>query len=281
MSNPVVPDGAYSRFCELVYQKTGLFFNEDKRYFVETRIKRRMKATGAESFRSYFVDLRFARDNDEMQQLVNELTVNETHFNREPLHFDAMIDEFLPDYMAAKAAKGKKELKIWCIPCSTGEEPYTIAMHMLERLHGIDGWDVHIHASDIDTRVVEHAQEGVYNTRSVKHLPPQWVKTYFHHYDHDGQKQFQISDGLRESVDFSLVNMTDPLDVRKMRGMDVIFCRNVLFYFDEATRSKVANHLHGCLNRGGLFYISTTESMSRVSNLFKPRRFEKCLGYVR
>jgi len=276
-----IPDAAYRRFCELVQQKTGLFFSDDKRYFVESRVKRRMKATGADSFRAYFVDLRFERDNNEMQRLVNELTVNETYFNREPLHFDALIEEFLPDYMAAKARKGKKELKIWCMPCSTGEEPYTIALHLLERLEGVDDWDIHIYASDIDSRVLEDAQRGVYNARSVKHLPPKWVDDYFHHYNHEGAKQFEISDDLRNSIDFSKLNMTDATDVRKMRGMDVIFCRNVLFYFDEPTRRKVANHLHGALNRGGLFFISTTESMSRVSSLFKPKRFKKCLGYVR
>ena len=281
MAEHFVPDGAYKRFCELVHQKTGLFFSDDKRYFVESRLKRRMKATGAESFRAYFVDLRFERDNQEMQALVNELTVNETYFNREPLHFDAMIEEFLPEYMAAKARRGKKELKIWCMPCSTGEEPYTIALHLLERLEGVDDWDVHIYASDIDTRVLEVAQRGIYNARSVKNLPPEWIKDYFHHHDHDGVKEYEISDGLRDSIDFSQINMTDARDVRQMRGMDVIFCRNVLFYFDEPTRRKVANHLHGCLNRGGLFFISTTESMSRVSNLFKPKRFSNCLGYVR
>ena len=281
MADHFIPDGAYKRFCELVHQKTGLFFTDEKRYFVESRIKRRMKATGAESFRAYFVDLRFERDNQEMQALVNELTVNETYFNREPLHFDAMIEEFLPEYMAAKARRGKKELKIWCIPCSTGEEPYTIALHLLERLEDVDDWDIHIHASDIDTRVLEVAKRGGYNARTVKNLPPQWIKDYFHHHDHDGVKAYQISEGLRDSIDFSQINMTDARDVRKMRGMDIIFCRNVLFYFDEPTRRKVANHLHGCLNRGGLFFISTTESMSRVSNLFKPRRFKKCLGYVR
>jgi len=277
----LIPAGAYRRFCELIYQKTGLFFDEEKRYFVESRVKRRMKALAAGSFREYFINLRFSRSNDEMQELINLLTVNETYFNREPQHFDAMINEFLPEYMAKKAKRGKRELKIWCMPCATGEEPYTIAMHLLERIHEIDDWNVHLFASDIDTCVLEHAQVGIYSTRAVKQLPNGWTDTYFEHRARQGQAEYHLRDVLKQSVEFSLLNMTAANEVRKMRGMDVIFCRNVLFYFDEPTRRQVANHLHGCLNSGGLFFISATESMSRISNLFKPKRFNGCLGYIK
>jgi len=277
----LIPGPAYSRFCEFIYQKTGLFFDEEKRYFVEGRVKRRIQATGAASFREYFISLRFAREYTELQEIINLLTVNETYFNREPMHFDLLMNEFLPTYLAKKAKFGKKELKIWTLPCSTGEEPYTIAMHLLERFEDAGDWDIHIFGSDIDTRVLDVAHEGIYTQRSVKTLPIGWLKTYFHPVQHKGEKHFQISDGLRQSVEFSQVNMTDAAEVRNMRGMDVIFCRNVLFYFDESTRRQVANHLHGSLNRGGLFFISSTESMSRISNLFKPHRFDTCLGYVK
>ncbi|MBA2722757.1 MAG: protein-glutamate O-methyltransferase CheR [Methylibium sp.] len=273
---PVISDADFQKFAEFFHRKTGIHFEVSKRYFVDKRLIERIQATGAESFRAWFVALRFEADGAEMQHLVNLMTVNETYFFREAYQFDCLVNNMLNE-VAARKAPGSR-IRIWSIPSSTGEEPYSIAIYLLERWAKIEQYDVEILSSDIDTKVLEAAQRGVYSSRSVAQLPAPYLKKYF---TPQGGGEWRISRELVEAVEFSRVNLSEPADMRRFRDIDVIFCRNLLIYFDDLSRRVAAEAMFDTLAPGGFICLGHSESMSRMSSLFTMRRFPDALVYQR
>ena len=271
---PVITDADFQKFAEYFYRKTGIHFDEAKRYFVDKRLVERIQATGAESFRAWFVALRFEADGAELQQLVNAMTVNETYFFREAYQFDCLVNNLL-DEVAARKTPGSR-IRIWSIPSSTGEEPYSIAIYLLERWAGIDRYDVEILSSDIDTGVLEAAQRGIYSQRSVAQLPPAYLKKYFTAH---GADQYRISRDLVSAVEFSRVNLSEPADTRRFREIDIIFCRNLLIYFDDLSRRVAAEAMYDTMSPGGFICLGHSESMSRMSSLYTVRRFPDAMVY--
>jgi chemotaxis protein methyltransferase CheR len=263
----------YLKFREFFYRKTGIYFEESKRYFVDRRLQDRMVATGSESFRDYFMTLRFQVSGEEIQALINAMTVNETYFYREDYQFRCLVNSLLNEIAHYKQAGDV--IKIWSMPCSTGEEPYSIALHILEQWPLIERFDVEIWASDIDSKVLERARGGVFNKRSVQGLPTSILNKYF---TQQGAN-YQICQMLRDSVRFELVNLNDSLQTRKYRGFDVIFCRNLLIYFDDVSRRQAAATFYDALNPGGFLGLGHSESMSRISSLFGVRRFAEGIFY--
>jgi chemotaxis protein methyltransferase CheR len=162
------------------------------------------------------------------------------------------------------------------VPSSTGEEPYSIALYLLERWPEIDRYDVEILSSDIDTEVLATAREGVYGARSVGNLPRETLQRYFSPLA-DGR--WRISRDLVDAVDFSRVNLSDSIDVQRFRDVDLIFCRNLLIYFDDLSRRVAAEAMFDALRPGGFLCLGHSESMSRISSLFQVRRFADALVY--
>jgi chemotaxis protein methyltransferase CheR len=265
---PLITDADFQKFAEFFHRKTGIHFDDSKRYFVDKRLHERMAATGADSFRAYFVALRFEADGVELQQLVNLMTVNETYFFREAYQFDCLVHHML-DEVAARKLRGSR-IRIWSIPSSTGEEPYSIAIYLLERWARINDYEVEILSSDIDSRVLEAAKTGVYSPRSVAQLPKPYLNKYF---KPTKEGEWRISRDLVEAVDFSLVNLSQPADTRRFRDIDIVFCRNLLIYFDDLSRRIAAEAIFDALSPGGFICLGHSESMSRISSLFKVRRF--------
>jgi chemotaxis protein methyltransferase CheR len=273
-TGPTITDADFLKFRDFFYRKTGIHFDDNKRYFVDKRLLERIETTGAEDFRSYFIALRFEARGLELQHLVNAMTVNETYFFREAYQFDCMVNDMLADVVLRKRAG--QRVRIWSVPSSTGEEPYSIAIYLLERWPQINAFDVEILSSDIDTSVLEAAQRGVYSARSVAQLPRAYLDKYFKpHGDHD----FAISRDLVSAVEFSRVNLTDPADTRRFRDIDVIFCRNLLIYFDDLSRRVAAEAMYDALNPGGFVCLGHSESMSRITSLFQVRRFTDAMVY--
>lgn len=259
----------FQKFREFFYRKTGIAFDDSKRYFVERRLIERMEASGCEDFRSYFTKLRFETMGDECQLLTNEMTVNETYFFREEHHFDCLIHSVLPELARCKTPG--ETIRIWCMPSSSGEEPYSIAISLLERWAGIENWDVEIIASDIDTNILNKARRGLYSERSIRNVPTYLQKKYF---SRNGDS-FQICESLRDTVEFTRANLMDPSDMRKYKNFDVIFCRNLLIYFDDLSRRVAAQTFFETLNPGGFIMLGHSESMSRISPIFDVRRFQE------
>ncbi len=269
-----ITEADFERFRDFFYRKTGIQFEPSKRYFVDSRLADRIRATRSPDFRSYFIALRCAPDGAEMQQLVNAMTVNETYFFREAYQFDCLVNNLLDE--VAKRKRSGKPIRIWSVPSSTGEEPYSIAIYLLERWPGLARHDVEILSSDIDTHVLEAAQRGRYSERSVANLPKPYLAKYF---DRMADNQYQICDDLISAVSFSRVNLTKLDETAQFRDIDIIFCRNLLIYFDDLSRRIAADAMYDALSPGGFVCLGHSESMSRISSVFTTRRFPDAMVY--
>ena len=265
----------FQQLCDYLYRETGLVFSEQKRYFVERRIAERMAATGTRSFASYFAYLRNA-SNAELEPFINAFTVNETYFYREEYQLRCLTRDLLKSRIAEQ--KTGESIRIWSLPCSTGEEPYSLAIWLLENWPLVDAYEIEIIGSDIDTAVLEAARAAIYGKRALMRLNEDLIEKYFEMVD---DQHWRLIEDLRGSVLFAPVNAVESDDVRKFGRFDVIFCRNMLIYFDDASRRVAAENLYEALLPGGYLCLGHAESMSRISGLFEICRFEDAIVYRR
>jgi chemotaxis protein methyltransferase CheR len=177
--------------------------------------------------------------------------------------------------VAARKGKGRP-IRIWSLPCSSGEEPYSLGIYILENWSDADRFDIEIMGSDIDSSILAQAAAGVYGERSLQRLSPDIRRRYF-----TAQKEgeYRITDDLRTSIDFSRVNVIDPVQMRSFREVDIIFCRNLLIYFDDKSRLEAIEAMYDCLSPGGYICLGHSESMSRISSLFRPKKFAEAIVY--
>ena len=265
----------YRRLCDYLYRHTGMAFTESRRYFVERRVEERMIATGSSSFASYFARLR-TNMQGELEKLINASTVNETYFYREDHQFACLTANLLHERLRVKPPG--ETMRIWSVPCSTGEEPYSIAIWLLENWAEVDAHDVEIVGSDIDTHVLEAARAGIFGNRALMRLSPALTDKYF---TPAGPENWQIIDDLRQSVWFTATNIVERAETRLHGLFDVIFCRNLLIYFDDTSRRVGAENLYESLAPGGYICLGHAESMSRISSLFEVCRFADAIVYRR
>ena len=211
----------------------------------------------------------------EIENLINSFTVNETYFYREDHQLRCMTTSLLG------AIVGRKQpgdtVRIWSVPCSTGEEPYSIALWLMENWPEVDSYNIEIVGSDIDTRALKAAAEGIYGDRALMRLSRDLINRYFKPLD----GCHQIDEGLRNSIEFTRTNLINFRDMAQYRDFDLIFCRNVLIYFDDASRRQAAENLYDCLRPGGYICLGHSESMSRISPLFRVSRFPDAIVYQR
>jgi len=262
------------KVCEFLYRQTGMQFGESKRYYIERRLADRIVATQSEDFAAYFSQLR--ADPAEREMLINAFTVNETYFYREEHQLACLSRSLLPDLITTRRPGDK--IRIWSAPCSTGEEAYSIAIWLLENWRMVDAYNVEIVGSDIDTHALQAAREALYGERALSRLPPDVVEAYF---EPSRRHRRRLINDLRESVTFSPANLVDGPSLAGQGRFDVIFCRNVLIYFDEASRLLAARNLYDRLNPGGYVCLGHTESMTRISDQFLVRRFEDAVVFQR
>lgn len=273
-----ISDEEFERFQDFFYRKTGIVFGEAKRYFVDRRLNDRFAATGHGTPSAYLLFLKYDDTrSQELQHLINAMTVNETYFYREEYQFSCLVKSILPELVARRTPRDNRPIRLWSLPCSTGEEPYSLAISMLENWSDVDRYDVEIVASDIDTRVLARARAGLYDDRSVQYLSDAVRARYF---SAAGTGQWQIINDLRSSVEFQLVNLNDRRDMRHhANAFDVIFCRNLLIYFDDLSRRQAAEAMFDALRPGGFVCLGHSESMSRISSLFTIRKFPDAIVY--
>jgi chemotaxis protein methyltransferase CheR len=263
------------RLCEFLYRRTGMSFSDNKRYYIDRRLAERIAATGSPSFKAYFAMLRSDAQH-EIEYLTNAFTVNETYFYREDHQLHCMTSDLLKEVISRKHPG--QSIRIWSIPCSTGEEPYSIAIWLMENWKEVDRYNIEIVGSDIDTRALSAAVEGIYGSRALMRLSQNVIARYF---DPAGDDLYRIDQGLRNSIRFTQANLIDPQDMRRFRDFDIIFCRNVLIYFDDASRRIAAENLYDCLHPGGYICLGHSETMSRISPLFRVCRFSDAIVYQR
>ena len=272
---PAVSEEEFRKVCDFLYRRTGMLFTEVKRYYVQRRIADRMASLGISAFTTYFAYLRGDAEG-EIEKFINAFTVNETYFYREEHQLRCLSSDLLNERVGAK--RPGEALRIWSVPCSTGEEPYSIALWLLENWPEVDVQDIEIVGSDIDTECVTAARQGEFGQRALMRLTPALIAKYFLA---NGKERWRIVEDLRQSVQFTTANLMDPAETRQHGIFDVIFCRNVLIYFDDASRRLAAENLFACLAPGGFICLGHTESMSRISPLFEVRHFADALVYQR
>jgi chemotaxis protein methyltransferase CheR len=267
-------DQDIAQITALIYRWTGMTFGAGKRYYIERRIAERMRRRSAADVRSYLALL--TSDAAERETLTNAFTINETYFFREDHQFAALSAEILPDIVSRK--RPGDLVRIWSLPCSTGDEPYSIAIWLLEHWPLVDAYNIEIVGSDIDTAAIEAARAGLFASRALARLSPELVERYFEPEHHHRRK---IIDDLRESVHFTPANLCDAASLDPLGRFDVIFCRNLLIYFDDASRETAARNLHDRLVPGGYLCLGHSESMTRISDSFGMVRLDDAIVYRR
>ncbi len=260
--------------CEFLYRRTGMAYGETKRPYIERRVADGMHRAGTADFPAYMAMLRAG--GQEVERLINSFTVNETYFYREAYQLRCLSRALLPEIVARR---GPGDLvRLWSVPCATGEEPYSIAIWLLENFSLVDAYNIEIMASDIDTSVLEAAAAGRYGERALSRLSPALQDRYFAPVQNGTR---QILRDLRESVIFTAVNLVDRRAMAAQGMFDIIFCRNVLIYFDDASRLLAADALYNALHPGGFVCLGHTESMTRISDRFLTRRLEDAVVFQR
>ncbi len=258
----------------LLYRWTGMIFGANKRYYIERRIADRMARQGLSEPKAYLDFV--TRHLGEREALINAFTINETYYYREDHQLTALSREILPE--VARHKKPGDLIRIWSMPCSTGEEAYSIAIWLLENWPLVDAYHVEIVGSDIDTAALDYARQGRYAQRSLARLPQATLESYF---EPERRHRRKIIDDLRESVRFTAANIVDRGTLGGLGQFDVILCRNLLIYFDDQSRLQAANNLHDCLAEGGFLCLGHSESMGRISDRFTLARLQDAIVYRR
>lgn len=272
----ILTDELYEKFTKLIYKETGLFYDSNKKYFVEKRILKRAQLLDMGSLSEYFIKLKFDQDPSEWVQLINALTVNETYFFRDFPQLRNFAEDVLPIVVKRKLENQKsKKLKVWCAACSTGEEAYTLSIILREMIDNFQEWDVQILASDINTKVLERARVGLYDSRAVKDVPPEYLARYFTKY----HEKYLVKANVRQPITFKQINLMDELEMSKIRGCDFIFCRNCLIYFDDESRKKVVDSFYEALLPEGFLFLGHSESVGRISSAYQVQRIGDSILY--
>ncbi len=271
----MLSDELFNKFIKMIYKKTGIFYEYNKKYFVQKRIEKRAEILEVDNLNEYYILLKFAEDNSEFDQLINDLTVNETYFFRDFPQLRNFAEDVLP--LFEKENQNRKKIKIWCAACSTGEEPYTLSIILQEMLDKYEEWEVQILASDINTEVLQYAKIGLYEKRSVKDVPIEYLEKYFT-VRHD---KHLINLNVRKPITFKRINLFDEKDMSNINGCDFIFCRNCLIYFDDESRRNVLSSFYRSLNPGGFIFLGHSESVGRISSAYKVQRIGDTIIYSR
>lgn len=243
--------------------RSGLVLTRDKAYLLESRLMPVARAKGMKTLDDLIGAMRMGRDSALLREVTEAMTINESFFFRDIKPFDMFRDTVLPKLLEARATK--KSIRIWCAACSSGQEPYSLAMVLREEAAKLAGWRTEIVATDISGEMVSKAKAGLYSQFEVQRgLPVQLMVKYF-------KKQgdlWQIDAALRAMVRFQTLNLLDNLV--GMGTFDVVFCRNVLIYFDNETKGKVLSRIHGIMPNDGVLFLGGAETVLGISDAFKP-----------
>jgi chemotaxis protein methyltransferase CheR len=260
---------------DFIYQHCGLFFSEESKYLLEKRLNKRLTELRLPSFRDYYYQLRYGQNcEQELAEAINLLTTNETYFFREDFQLRAFTDEVVPELVRKKQTNGDQSLRIWSAGCSSGEEPYTLAMLLLENPL-LQDWTIDIIGTDISHRVLKIARDGLYGQNSFRTTPEKFRQRYFT----QTEQKWQISSKVKELVSISHLNFFDVNKVALLGKMDAIFCRNVIIYFDHEAKKRVVRTLYDRLFPGGYLLLGHSESLMNISSDFQLRHFTNDMLY--
>ncbi|MDR2401120.1 MAG: methyltransferase domain-containing protein [Deferribacteraceae bacterium] len=260
-----IKDEEFFELKDIIYKASAITFAESKKYLLENRLSKRLQELNFDSFKEYIYYLKYDINRvKEMDTLLNLVTINETYFLRERPQMDHLMKNTIP----AILAKGKKSIRIWSAACSTGEEPYSLAILLKENALSARA-NYEIIGTDINTEVVDVAKKGVYRGMSFRGVPPNFQAAYFN----PSALTFEVKDEFKQRVRFQVANLISPTLPAQMGKFDVIFCRNVLIYFDLDGKKKVLDMFYNCLNTPGYLYLGHSESTLKIENKFTLQNF--------
>lgn len=261
---------------DFIHERFGLYFEENQRHSLRSRLAGRLASLDLVSFEDYYNYLRFGpQKNEELQRMVSHLTNNETYFYRETPQLQVFSDTILKSVKERKAKAGERKLRILSAGCSTGEEVHTLAMLVYDSGLFFWNWDVQVVGMDVDEAALEKARRATYHHNSFRSVSPQTIERHFTK-DAAGA---QVKESIRKMVRLRKGNLVDPASYEGLAPMDVVFCRNVLIYFSDATILKVVRLFHEILVPGGYLFLGHAESLSRITDLFTPVRFQGAMVY--
>lgn len=265
VSSHRLSDGLFQEFSDLVYEKTGIFLKPEKKELLNARLGKRLRATGIDSFQEYYDYVINDSSGEELVHLIDNVSTNFTSFFRENSHFEILSSTVLPAFV--KEGRGKnKEILLWSSASSSGEEPYTMAMVVADFVSRHPEMHYRIMATDISTRVLAQAKRGVYAEERIAKVPKPFLKKYFQKGMGNSEGYVKVKEDLRRMVHFDRFNLMGDFPWRA--AIDVIFCRNVMIYFDRETQQVLVNKFHQALSPGGFLFIGHSESISGLKHNF-------------
>ena len=257
-----ITDREFSLFQSLIYQQAGIFLPPIKKTLVSGRLNKRLRELGLDTFREYYARVCEDKSGVEMALMLDAITTNETHFFREPRHFEFLRDVLYPRWrQEARAGTRERNVRVWSAACSSGEEPYSLAMSLASDLCQDQPWDIHILASDISNKVLESARRATWPMRRAEEIPTPLLKRYMLRGTGSQDGLMRAAPELRKLVETCYINLNDS-QYPVSPGLDVIFCRNVLIYFDADSRKGVINRLLDLLKPDGYLFLGHAESLS-------------------
>jgi chemotaxis protein methyltransferase CheR len=257
----------YADLSNLIYEKCGIYLHKGKRELLRARLAKVLRKHDFASVRDYYKHLVSDQTGKELIQLLDSISTNLTFFFREPKHFDFLSNVAVPKLMKNGRKGSRQKLNVWCAGCSSGEEAYSIAMTMLESLQNLKLQEVSILATDISTRMLSVAERGIYSEEKVEKISYEWRRRYFQKGVKDWQGYYRVKPALREAVEFRRFNLVDPFSFGTT--FEIIFCRNVMIYFDKPTQEKLVNRFYEVLSKDGYFLIGHSESLTGIAHSFR------------
>ena len=263
-------DPVYLKIRDLVYQSCGIYHSEEKLYLLFSACKRRItKGAGRANSGREYLDLLTnpAKRDVEVRELLNEITIGETCLFRSPPQLNALHNVILPEMAAERGKLGLKKLKVWSAGCSTGEEPYTLAMFLMEEKEKLlKDWAFEIQATDLNDNSIETARAGVYGDYALRNTPEAFKRKYFQ--PAEGTR-LKVREEVKARITFTRLNLNDDSRMLFMKGIDLIFCCNVLIYFDSVSKKRVVQHFYSNLLPNGCFFLGQAESLFHVNDQFR------------
>lgn len=272
-----ISDEEFLLIRDFIYQQCGIFIAENRKYLVENRLSNRIKELNLKSYNEYYNFLRFdANKRQELNKLFEVVTTNETSFFRNPPQLEIFQNVVLTNAIEQARRSGIKKLRIWSAGCSTGEEPYTLAIILHEVLKSdIRNWDIKITANDLSEAVLAAARRGIYNEYALRTTPKELISAYF---NKDGNV-YKLDPALKRLVSFGQINLNDREQLKRVEKSQIVFCRNVIIYFDDEMKRKVINAFYDNLLPNGALLIGHSESLHNISRAFKLEQHKGTIVY--
>ncbi len=266
----------FQRVSSVIYKHCGINLSDGKKTLMQARLAKRMRALQYSSFRKYIDFALSQAGQQEFYSLVDSLSTNLTSFFREKSHFQYLIDQFLPKLLEKKSRLSEHKIRIWSAGCSSGEEPYSLAITLIENIPDYQKWDVKILASDVSTQILDRAKQGTYVQSRVKPLTKEQKRRFLVPNNIEGEKVYQVSRELQNIICFRYLNLMKEWPCKG--PFDIIFCRNVMIYFDKPTQAKLVERFGKCLAKKGVLCIGHSESLAGINHQY---RFVQPATYIK